>query len=466
MDAQKAGARPSNDPRRYVVIGGGLAGLAAAVWLAEAGKQVTVLERRARLGGRTQAMRVPEVGDVPDNGQHVVASGYRSLFRYLESVGTREHVEFPGGGTLRWPGGRAVPLYTRGIGAVRTLLGAHPDAGLLDRLRALRATARLGREALFQPADLADLTTDQWFRRVGMPAKAREALWDWLALGIAAEPVDRESAKIFADVLATGIRIGLRDRTGVTIGYPTVDLDTLYITGAERVFEKYGVDVRFRTVARRIAVTDGAVTAVVLDDGTEIPADAVVCAVPNTGIHGLLDDLPEHAEIYAAADKLHVTPIVSTNLYLDRPLATESAMEALIGGTGVIDEVFDRQRMHGRDPDGAWLYCLTTSGAYEQIHKSNDEIIDEQVALIRRYYPEAAEAKVVHAHVVKMPKATFSQVLGTDGLRPDQRTSVPTLMLAGDWTRTDWSATMESAAQSAERAVAALLAHTAADDQG
>lgn len=461
MDAQEAGERQSNDPRRYVVIGGGLAGLAAAVWLAEAGKQVTVLERRTRLGGRTQAMRVPEVGDVPDNGQHVVASGYRSLFRYLESVGTREYVQFPGGGTLRWPGGRAVPLRTSGIGALRTVLGAHPDAGLLDRLRALRATARLGREALFQPADLADLTTAQWFQRVGMPAKAREALWDWLALGIAAEPVDRESAKIFADVLATGIRIGLRDRVGVTIGYPTVDLDTLYITGAERVFEKYGVRVRFRTLARRIVVTEGAVTGVVLDDGTEIPADAVVCAVPNTGIHGLLDDLPEHAEIYAAADKLNVTPIVSTNLYLDRPLATKSAMEALIGGTGVIDEVFDRQRMHDRDPGGSWLYCLTTSGAYEQIHKSNDEIIEEQVALIRRYYPEAAEANVVHAHVVKMPKATFSQVVGTDGLRPDQRTSVPTLMLAGDWTRTDWSATMESAAQSAERAVAALLAHAA-----
>lgn len=450
-----------NDSRRYVVIGGGLAGLASAVWLAEAGKQVTLLERRARLGGRTQAMQVPEVGDVPDNGQHVVASGYRSLFRYLESVGTRDCVEFPGGGTLRWPGGRAVRLHTSGPGAVRTLLGAHPDAGPLDRLRALRATVRLGRQALFQPAELADITTEQWFERVGMPAKAREALWDWLALGIAAEPVQRESAKVFADVLATGIRIGVKDRVGVTIGYPTVDLDTLYITGAERIFQKYGVDVRYRTVARKIVVTDGLVTGVQLVDGTEIAADAVVCAVPNSRIHGLLDDLPEHAEIYAAADKLGVTPIVSTNLYLDRPLGTKSAMEALIGGTGVIDEVFDRQRMHRRTPDGSWLYCLTTSGAYEQIHKSNDEIVTEQLALIRRYYPEAQPAKLVHAQVVKMPKATFSQAVGTSGLRPDQRTSVPNLRLAGDWTRTDWSATMESAAQSAERAVQALLAYTA-----
>jgi len=262
---------------------------------------------------------------------------------------------------------------------------------------------------------------------------------------------------VFANVLATGIRLGIRHRVPVAIGYPTVDLGTLYISGAVKLFEERGVTVRYRTVARRIVIEDGAVTGVLLADGTTVPADAVICAVPNSAIGGLLDDLPEHAEIYAAADKLGYTPIVSTNLYLDRPLGTESAFEGLIGGTGVIDEVFDRQVMHGRRTDRAWLYCLTTSGAYEQIHKSNDEIVDEQLALLRRYYPAAMDAKVVQAQVVKMPKATFSQVVGTDALRPPQRTSVPSLALAGDWTATDWSATMESAVQSAARAVDLVL---------
>lgn len=441
------------DARRFVVIGGGLAGLASAVWLAEAGRDVTLLERRGQLGGRTHAMRADLVDDVPDNGQHVVASGYQNLWRYLTSVGTRQYVEFPKHSTLRWPDGRKTTVQTTGLGALRTLFGVHPDAGLLDRLRAARATIRLGLQALRQPADLADLTTEQWFERVGMPATAREALWDWLALGIAAEPVSRESARVFANVLATGIRLGIRHRVPVTIGYPTVDLGTLYISGAVKLFEERGVTVRYRTVARRIVIEDGAVTGVLLADGTTVAADAVICAVPNSAIGGLLDDLPEHADIYAAADKLGHTPIVSTNLYLDRPLGTESAFEGLIGGTGVIDEVFDRQIMHGRRTDRAWLYCLTTSGAYEQIHKSNDEIIEEQLALLRRYYPAAAEAKVVQAQVVKMPKATFSQVVGTDALRPPQRTSVPSLALAGDWTATDWSATMESAVQSAARAV-------------
>jgi len=445
------------DSRRFVVIGGGLAGLASAVWLAEAGKRVTLLERRGSLGGRTHAMRAAAVDDVPDNGQHVIASGYHHLYRYLESVGTRQHIAFPKSSTLRWPDGRKVTMQTTGLGVLRTLMGVHPAANWAERLQAARATMRLGWQALRQPSDLADLSTAQWFERVGMPAKAREALWDWLALGIAAEPVDRESAKVFANVMATGIKLGIKHRIPVTIGYPTVDLDTLYIKGALKVFEERGVEVRYRSVARRIVIIDGAVTGVVLADGTVVPADAVVCAVPNSDIAGLLDDLPEHAEIYAAADKLGYTPIVSTNLYLDRPLGTETEFEALIGGTGVIDEVFDRQRMHRRSTDKAWLYCLTTSGAYEQIQKTNDEIVAEQMELLRRYYPNARDAQVVQAQVVRMPKATFSQVVGTDSLRPPQQTSVPSLVLAGDWTATDWSATMESAVQSAAKAVDLLL---------
>ncbi|MBL1074156.1 FAD-dependent oxidoreductase [Nocardia sp. 2] len=446
------------DPRRYVVIGGGLAGLASAVWLAEAGKQVTLLERRGRLGGRTHALEVPPLHDLPDNGQHVIASGYDHLFRYLTSVGTRQYVAFPHRGILRWPGGRTTIMGTKGFGALRALVGAHPDAGAGERARAALATVRMGWECLNQPADLAELTTEQWFQRLGMPAKAREALWDWLALGIAAEPVRQESAKVFADVMATGIRLGVKHLRPVTIGYPTTDLDTLFVSGAQKVFDRSGVRVQHRAVARRIVIEDGAVTGVLLADGEVVAADAVVCAVPNSNIGGLLDDLPEHDEIYAAADKLGYTPIVSTNLYLDRPLGTRGAMEALIGGQGVIDEVFDRQRMHGRRTENGWLYCLTTSGAYEQIHKPGHEVVDEQMALLRRYYPAAREAKVVHAQVVPMPRATFSQVVGTDGLRPAQRTSVPSLVLAGDWTRTDWSATMESAAQSAARAVDLLLA--------
>ncbi|GAB90718.1 hydroxysqualene dehydroxylase [Gordonia rhizosphera] len=442
-----------------VVVGGGLAGLASAVWLAEAGQQVTLLERRGSLGGRTIAMPLTAVDDVPDNGQHVFASGYEHLMRYLDSVGTREHVAFPGHMTMRMPGGATRESSFGGLTGLRTALGDLPGVTGLDRLRTARAQATLIRQALRQPGWLDDITADEWFRRIGMPQSARDALWDGIVIGLTGDKPDISSAKVPADLLVTGIRRARATRTPVSIGYPTVDLDTLFIDGAQKAFADLGVQVRHRAVVRSIDVADDAVIGVTLADGERIAADAVVCAVPVWNVRGLLDQVPGHEQIYAAVEQLTPVPIVSVNLYLDRSIGMTDWGEILYGGEGVLEQVWDRQRMHGRDASRNHFYSTTVSAAYELTGKSNAEITDIQMAMLRRYYPEASHAEVVHSHVVRMPRSTFAQRPGTAGIRPDQRTAVRGLALAGDWTRTDWTTTMEGACQSAARAVDVILEH-------
>ncbi|WP_068279910.1 hydroxysqualene dehydroxylase [Aldersonia kunmingensis] len=442
-----------------IVVGGGLAGLASAVWLAEAGQRVTVLERRGSLGGRTIAMPLAAVDDVPDNGQHVFASGYEHLMRYLDSVGTREHVHFPGHMTIRMPGGDARRNSFSGLSGLRTAVGDLPGVSGLDRLRTARAQVTLIRQALKQPDWLDEVTADEWFRRIGLPQSARDALWDGIVIGLTGDKTDISSAKVPADLLVTGIRRALATRTPISIGYPTVDLDTLFIDGAEKVFADAGVDVRHRAVVASIDVSDGAVTGVTLNDGERIAADAVVCAVPVWNIRGLLDQVPGHEQIYAAAEQLTPVPIVSVNLYLDRSIGMSDWGEILHGGEGVLEQVWDRQRMHGRDSARHHFYSTTVSAAYELTAKSNTEITEIQMDMLRRYYPEAADAQVIHSHVVRMPKSTFAQRPGTSGIRPEQRTAVRGLALAGDWTRTDWTTTMEGACQSAARAVEVILEH-------
>lgn len=89
----------------------------------------------------------------------------------------------------------------------------------------------------------------------------------------------------------------------------------------------------------------------------------------------------------------------------------------------------------------------------ELIKKSNTDIVATQMDMLRRYYPRAEGVRVIHSHVVRMPNSTFAQRPGTAGVRPDQKTSVQGLAIAGDWTCTHWTTTMEGACQSAARAV-------------
>lgn len=217
--------------RRYVVVGGGLAGLASAVWLAETGASVTLVERRGSLGGRTVAMPVAAMDDVPDNGQHVLASGYENVYRYLDSVGTRDLVHFPGHMTTRLPGGATRRSAFWGLDGLRAMTGDLPGVPVRDRPRAMLAQARLVRDALRQPADLDEITADAWFRRIGMPQSARDALWDGIVIGLTGDKPTISSAKVPADLLVTGMRQAVKLRTPVSIGYPTVDLDTLFVRG-------------------------------------------------------------------------------------------------------------------------------------------------------------------------------------------------------------------------------------------
>lgn len=445
---------------KCLIIGGGLAGMASAVWLAEKGHRVTLLEKRGSLGGRTIAIPQPAVDDIPDNGQHVFASGYEYLLRFLDSVGTRQHVCFPGHMGVRMPGGEFRQTAFWGLGGLRIAMGDLPGVHGLDKLRTARAQARMFAQAIRQPADLDRITAEEWFNRVGLPEAARKAMWDGIVVGLTGDKPAISSAKVPADLFATGMRQAVKMRTPVSIGYPTVDLDTLFVRSSERTFSRLGVQVRTRAPVRRVEVDNGKVRGVTLLDGEQIEADCVICAVPVWRVRGLLDQVPEHATIYRAVEQLTAVPIVSVNLYLDRDIGMQDWGEVLYGGEGVLEQVWDRQRMHGRKADKTWFFSTTVSAAYELIKGTNQEITDKQMAVLRQYYPAAREAKVIHSHIVRMPHSTFAQRPGTAGVRPEQRTSVKGLALAGDWTRTDWTTTMEGACQSAARAVAAVTGQT------
>jgi monoamine oxidase len=188
-----------------------------------------------------------------------------------------------------------------------------------------------------------------------------------------------------------------------------------------------------------------------LADGATIDADAVVLAVPSWNVRSLLDDVPGSQDARLAAKQLEPIPIMNAYVLMDRPLGTVAPWESLLDSD--IGWVFDRDRMHGPRADGNHLYALTTCAAYDLMTLKNGEVADRLVAALRASYPAARDARVLDVTVVPWPKATFSSRVGMSTIRPGNRTALPNLALAGDWTHNDWPTTMEGAAQSASHAV-------------
>lgn len=438
--------------RRHVVVaGGGLAGLAATVWLAELGYSVTLLESNGSLGGRTIGLTSGH-GDAIENGQHVLAGSYENIFRYLDSVGTRHLLEFPDEFGVRYLGGHVETFGFRPTNLRRTLLGQVRGLGIPTLIRATPAWARLIRDVIRFDDSLDDITVDEWFDRLRFPDAVRRILLNPMVIGLLNELPHLASAHAFAALLRTGAdRVRGAGSSAARIGFPTVDLDTLYLDGARRVMADRGVEVRLRTRAVSVRVSDGRACGVALADGSVVDADAVVLAVPSWNVRSLLDEVPSSEDTRLAAKKLEPIPIMNAYVLLDRALGTVAPWESLLDSD--IGWVFDRDRMHGPREDGNHLYALTICAAYDLMELKNTDVADRLVGALRASYPAAREAEVLDVTVVPWPKATFSSRVGMSTIRPGNATSLPNLALAGDWTHNDWPTTMEGAAQSAARAV-------------
>lgn len=437
--------------RHVVVVGGGLAGMASAVWLAELGYAVTLLESNGAIGGRTIGL-ASKHGDAVENGQHVLAGSYAHTFRFLEAIGTRELLEFPDEFGVRYPGGHAETFGFAPRNMTRMALGRVRDLSIPTQLAALPAWARLVRDVIRFDDSLDDITVDEWFDRLGLPAAVRRIMLNSMVIGLLNELPSLASAHAFAALLRTGADRARKHGPGaVRIGYPTVDLGEFYIDAANRTMTRLGVEVRLRTRAVRVAVTDGRASGVELADGSTLTADAVVLAVPSWNLRRLLDDVPGSEDVRLAAKRLEPIPIMNAYVLLDRPLGTVAPWESLVDSD--IGWVFDRDRMHGPRPDGNHLYALTTCSSYQLMGLTNSEVADRLIEALRTSYPAARSANVVDITVVPWPRATFSSRVGMSTIRPGNATELPNLALAGDWTHNDWPTTMEGAAQSAARAV-------------
>jgi hydroxysqualene dehydroxylase len=429
----------SEGERRVVVIGGGLAGITAALDCAEAGARVILLEVRPRLGGA--AYSYERDGLWLDNGQHVFlrcCTAYRALLERLGSSGRvsiQERLEIP----VLSPGAKRALLRRSRLPAPLHLAGAlarYPYLSPLQRLGAARAALALARV----DQSTASGTLGEWLAEHGQHAEAVAALWDLIALPTLNLPAAEGSLALGAFVLRTGL---LERNDAGDIGFHMRPLSETIGEPARRALEEAGVELRLGVRAQLLERCAKGLR-VLVDDGT-LDADAVVCAVPHARAASLLE-APLGADVEPWIG-LGDSPIVNVHIVYDRRVC-ELPFAAGVGTP--VQYVFDRTAAAGLS-EGQYL-AVSLSGARQEIRLSNGLLRERYVEAMSELLPKARDAVVRSVHVSREHAATFAARPGVEALRPGARTRVPGLVLAGAWTDTGWPATLEGAVLSGHAA--------------
>ncbi len=450
---------PGSAARSVVIIGGGLAGIAAAVRLAEAGWRVTLLEARRTLGGRVFSFDDPAGNESAlDNGQHVIVGACGAFIDFLQHIGAWQywHLQPQLDAPIYDRSGRRGRLYGVNLPAPAHLLPsfvAYPHLNGREKLRAVRGLLAAMRARRSDPA-LEQTSFCQWLRANGQSERAIRNLWNVLIEGTLNDKVGEVSAAMGLMIIQDGL---LQSRRAANIGYPTVPLQDAVGRPACRFLQARGVQVRPGGPARRIDIAaDGAVCGVSAGDGMTVSADAYISAVPFWTLPGLLPAALASREPFAGIARLESAPIVNIHLRYDRPIMSEHFCYFV---DSPLQWVFNRSAIHGYDGGGgSQELTVSISAAWEYIDGDRAELAAGTDAEVRRVFPAAASAVLGGVSVVKQRNATLRCRPGAAGWRPGPVTPVPNLFLAGEWTATGWPSTMESAIISGYNAAAAVMA--------
>ncbi len=400
---------------RVAVVGGGLAGLSAALELVDGGHEVTVYEARPTLGGAVQTLprREGDPEPPPDNGQHIALGCFTEYLRFLERIGESASVRrLPLDLTVLDERGRAAAIRPSPLALLR-----YRHVRLGDRLRILRALARWG--------DAGGTTFAEALRARGQSQQAIDRFWDVFirpALNLRAEEA---SAAAGSFTVETALLAGKRASDLIL---PARPLGEMHGEAAARALAAAGAIVR---------------TGTRVDGLDELEADAAVVAVPPAESARLLVE-PE--------PELENSPIVSVHLLFDRRVL-HHALAALLDSPA--HWIFDRGRLTGREPERGQYLTVVSSGAPELEALRGRELVELIAAAV---VERLGQAELLWSRVSREPEATIAVRPGSELHRPGPQTARLNVTRAGAWTGTGWPPTMEGAVRSGIAAARALTA--------
>jgi squalene-associated FAD-dependent desaturase len=443
--------------KRVAIVGGGLAGLAAAVRLCEAEHEVVLIETRKKLGGRATSFHDPRSHEVLDNCQHVLMGCCTNLMDFYDRIGVLDAIEWHR--TLYWSRGdqgeRDI-MAARWLPAPLHFFSSFRAMKLFDRAekraiaRAMWRMIRLGRGGRMA---WQDRSFEAFLDSCQQPQRVKRAFWNAIVVSACNVPIGRANAAHALQVFQDGF---LANKWSYTMGLSRVPLWELYDPAVEFI-ERKGGRIMLGTSAKDLAYDGKRLTGVVTDEGV-IPAAAVIAALPPDRLDKIITHTVRGADTrLGKLDAFSFSPILGVHLQFDQTIMD---VPHIVLPEHEVHWLFNK----GTDADGHQHLHAVISAADEWMALSESEIVQRVLVDLVRAFPNARGLEPTYSRAVKEKRATFAALPGVDTIRPGALPStiglggggISNLFLAGDWCDTGWPATMEGAVRSGYAAAAAI----------
>ena len=435
------------------IAGGGLAGLAAACALSDAGFKVTLYERRPFLGGRASSWEHPGTSEVVDNCQHVLFRVCTNLIEFYRRIGVENEIRWFDQMQFIEPGGRISILKSSSLPAPMHTAPSFfqfPFLQLADKLAISRALVPL---VLTEQRDNGK-SFKQWLEAHGQTENAIRRFWNPILVSALSEELDLISVSAAAQV----VRESMKSSQAREMGVPMVPLTDLYNKSGDYIRARGG-ELYFRCAVESFQESGGQVELKIGAEPGKRAFDYLVAALPFDTLDKVLPQTPESAPLREKISHFETAPITGIHMWFDRQI---SDLDHAVLLDRTIQWMFHKSRLqpmrtessNGASP-GSYIE-LVVSSSKTLIDKTRSEIVDLALAEVREFFPAAGEATLVKSTVIKELNATYSPRPGIDAHRPAMATPWPHIFLAGDWTATGWPATMEGAVRSGYQAAEAI----------
>lgn len=429
------------------IIGGGIAGLASAVFLTENGFKVTLIESSPKFGGRAYSFFDKASGIKIDNGQHILASWYKDTFDYLKIIGTYDKLKFQKQLEIvfRDNAGTEYSLRVSKLPPPLHLAGGimgYKALGLKDKMAIVKLVNNI-KKNIYDEDELKSINTDKLFELSKQTERAINYFWKPFIIAVFNAEPQETSAYLFSKM----IRIGFIEKGGSELVLPEGFLSDIFIEPALEYLKQYGTEILLSNRVTGLKFNNGSISSLILEDKRMIQTDFYISAVPFFNFKDLLGE-EGYNKYFSELNELIYSPIVNIHLKFDKDISS----------------IFSSEFIGLLNTSSQWVFkvtndqiCVVISSASKVAEQSKEDIIKLALIELKMCLPELNDYNVTSSRVIKEMRATFIPDNISLSNRPANKTNISNFFIAGDWTDTGLPATIEGAVKSSKNCVTEIL---------